>query len=243
MKIKIVQKSEATATWTRDKHIFNSEETTGQSILWRTLYIFPFLFMIIMSSVLIHSWVFLSDKSQIVNMPSLRKNINTVCTYGFSVSANWWRFVCYKFQQQQSSKTISTLWKQGKYENIDFVTCFTYYCGVWCEPHTVHHCTEEPATTPATGEGLAWGDAAQNMVPSYTTLWTLGQLHFSLSSSGHFMWFLNTGERRRSKNLTDNFLMTIQLLWHLNFLHSFEVWTLNMKITLQYYNNNKHTYL
>ena len=151
------------------QHIFNSEETTGQSILWRTLYIFPFLFMIIMSSVLIHSWVFLSDKSQIVNMPSLRKNINTVCTYGFSVSANWWRFVCYKFQQQQSSKTISTLWKQGKYENIDFVTCFTHYCGVWCEPHTVHHCTEEPATTPATGEGLAWGDAAQNMVPSYTT--------------------------------------------------------------------------
>ena len=71
------------------QHIFNSEETTGQSILWRTLYIFPFLFMIIMSSVLIHSWVFLSDKSQIVNMPSLRKNINTVCTYGFSVSANW----------------------------------------------------------------------------------------------------------------------------------------------------------
>ena len=168
-KLAAVQKSEATATWTRDKHIFNSEETTGQSILWRTLYIFPFLFMIIMSSVLIHSWVFLSDKSQIVNMPSLRKNINTVCTYGFSVSANWWRFVCYKFQQQQSSKTISTLWKQGKYENIDFVTCFTYYCGVWCEPHTVHHCTEEPATTPATGEGLAWGDAAQNMVPSYTT--------------------------------------------------------------------------
>ena len=143
--------------------------------MWRTLYIFPFLFRdlhIQCTSVLYHSWLFLSDKSQIVNMPSLRKNINTVCTYSFSVSANWWFSVCYKFQQQQLSKTILHSESRGNMKTLTLSLALHSIClcpVLWCVLHIGHHCTEEHSHHTRSGEGRAWGDAAQNMVPSYTT--------------------------------------------------------------------------
>ena len=179
-----------------------------------------------MSSVLYHFWLFLSGKSQIVNISSLREIINSFCTYSFSVSANWWFSVCYNLQQQQLSKTILHSESRGNMNTLTLSLASHSIClcpVLGCVLHTGHHCTESPATTPDAGEGQAWGGAAQTMVPFYTTFWTLGQLLFSLNLNGQFMCFLNTGERRRSKNLANNFLMTIQLLWNLNFLHSSEV--------------------
>ena len=136
------------------------------------MYILHFYSEIIMSSVLYHFWLFLSGKSQIVNISSLREIINSFCTYSFSVSANWWFSVCYNLQQQQLSKTILHSESRGNMNTLILSLASHSIClcpVLGCVLHTGHHCTESPATTPGIGEGQAWGGAAQTMVPFYTT--------------------------------------------------------------------------
>ena len=133
------------------------------------------------------------------------------------------------------------IWKHWHCHLLCIVFACALCCGVCCT--LVITALRSTATTPGQVRGGP-GAARPKSWFHLTQHFKLWVNYISLSAQvGILCVFLNTGERRRSKNLTDNFLMTIQLLWHLNFLHSFEVWALNMKITLQYYNNNKHTYL
>ena len=102
-----------------------------------------------MSSVLYHFWLFLSGKSQIVNISSLREIINSFCTYSFSVSANWWFSVCYKLQQHSHLKLFYTLkegeiWEHWLCQSLaSHIICLCFV--LWCVLYTVHHCTEEPS--------------------------------------------------------------------------------------------------
>ena len=120
------------------------------------LYILQFLSVIIMSSVRIHSWLFLSDKSQIVNIPSLREIINSFCTYSFSVSASWWFPVCYKLQQQHHLKLFYILkggeiWKHWHCHLLCIVFACALCCGVCCT--LVITALRSTATTPGQVRG------------------------------------------------------------------------------------------
>ena len=136
--------------------------------IWNRLYgrfciFFHFYSEIIMSSVLYHFWLFLSGKSQIVNISSLREIINSFCTYSFSVSANWWFSVCYKLQQHSHLKLFYTLkegeiWEHWLCYLLHILFAYASCCGVY---HTLSTTAlKSPATTPDTGEGQAWGGAA-----------------------------------------------------------------------------------
>ena len=128
-----------------------------------TSWLFHFYSEIIMSSVLYHFWLFLSGKSQIVNISSLREIINSFCTYSFSVSANWWFSVCYKLQQHSHLKLFYTLkegeiWEHWLCYLLHILFAYASCCGVY---HTLStNALKSPATTPDTGEGQAWGGAA-----------------------------------------------------------------------------------
>ena len=106
---------------------------------------------------------FLSGKSQIVNISSLREIINSFCTYSFSVSANWWFSVCYKLQQHSHLKLFYTLkegeiWEHWLCYLLHILFAYASCCGVY---HTLSTTAlKSPATTPDTGEGQAWGGAA-----------------------------------------------------------------------------------
>ena len=133
------------------QHIFNPEETTEQSILWRTFVYFSIFIRDHHVQCPHHSWLFLSGKSQIVNISSLREIINSFCTYSFSVSANWWFSVCYNLQQQQLSKTILYSESRGNMNTLTLSLASHSIClcpVLGCVLHTGHHCTESPATTP-----------------------------------------------------------------------------------------------
>ena len=143
--------------------------------MWRTLYIFPFLFRdlhIQCTSVLYHSWLFLSDKSQIVNMPSLRKNINTVVPMASpSRQIGGFLFVT-NFNNNNHLKLFLHSESRGNMKTLTLSLALHSIClcpVLWCVLHIGHHCTEEHSHHTRSGEGRAWGDAAQNMVPSYTT--------------------------------------------------------------------------
>ena len=107
--------------------------------------------------------LFLSGKSQIVNISSLREIINSFCTYSFSISANWWFSVCYKLQQHSHLKLFYTLkegeiWEHWLCYLLHILFAYASCCGVY---HTLStNALKSPATTPDTGEGQAWGGAA-----------------------------------------------------------------------------------
>ena len=179
-------------------------------------------------------------------MPSLRKIINTVCTYGFSVSANWWRFVCYKFQQQQLSKTILHSESRGNMKTLTLSLALHSIClcpVLWCVLHTGHHCTEELShhtrsrwgAGPGRG-GLNHGSILHNILDSGSITF-LSQLKWAFYVISQH-WGEKTIKKLDWQFFDDNTAFVAFKL----FTQSWS-WALNMKITLQYYNNNKHTYL